>query len=379
MPNKSSNNNNKKMTNKQNKQSQMRKQRKNKNQSSRPGLDSKVLDYAKLLADPCAGPLVGPQYGGSEAGYLARLKREQLVATTTNTSGYIVWFPDYSGVIVGDTSTAHRNGSYFLFTADDPSSAPVNSTADPMGTSTDLASTKGSFLLDPARNLLAGSTVQDIRTVAGCIEFMYTGALQDASGRFGIIEGISREQLLTGASGGPSSVSDMFAVSKHITRTPLDKVEVKYRPSVTGQYFRSEGLNATDNAASDSADACFHTGIPGTSATNVHSTGSTSGSAMGIGFVWAGLPANSSFAFTATKAIEWRPEIGNGIVLPVPRSVSGTNKSAQVVAFLDRTAPGWTTMAKRAVNAGATALTTAVFSGNLPAAAASAGMKFLMN
>lgn len=289
--------------------------------------------------------MVHPEYGSSENGYLSRFK-SSISVTSVNQAGYVVWFPDFTGGNASSASTINTNGSLFFYNSTSSSVAPTNTTAEPLGMSATLTSTRGSFRADPAHAWVASSACQDARTVSACMQFQFTGAMSTTQGRFGMVEGITREMLLTGTSGGPPTADELFAVASHVERMPLDVKELKYRPSLQGEFFRTEALNSLTSAANDSADACYTVGIGGSNKTTLHATGMTSGGVLGLAFVYTGLdPSTAAFTVTFTKAIEWRPEIGQGMVLNIPRSVGdGTNIAQKTVALLDKHIPNWQSM-----------------------------------
>jgi hypothetical protein len=193
-------------------------------------VDGKLLSYATLLADPCEGPLVAPEYGSSEHGYLSRFHSVEDITTngsSDRTSGYVVWFPDYTGDVGNAISTTVTNGSLYFFgpTGGTASTRPVNTAANPLGQSSAVGSVQGSFRKDPAYDWMDNDSVQDARTVAACMQFMYTGTMSGASGRFGYLQGIPRDVILTGGNGDtPPSVNDMFRVASDVQRIPLDKI-----------------------------------------------------------------------------------------------------------------------------------------------------------
>lgn len=286
-----------------------------------------VLDYAKLLADPCEAPLVGPNYGSTESGYLSKFSSYVPMALPAgSTSGYIIWFPDYCNGTGGVGSGFSNCIAFVSPTATD------TPTAITFGKGVGNYDTDGGSIPDPAYDFCQGDTVQDTRCAAACMKMTYTGQNSTLAGRVGYIEGISREALLTGDSGSPLNVASIARYSNTAMRTPLDSLENKFRPSEGSQFFRSTDLGE---------DACFVMTPDNVIPTSIGPS-TTSGTGLGIGYYWDGLTADSSFSFDLLKAIEWRPEMSSGLVAPpVKPSKQGGNMVSRALAFLDTNHPGW--------------------------------------
>lgn len=333
---------------------QQKKQSRKGPQRRRPSAPSNVLQLAQMIADPCTGPLVQPQYGASDGGYLAKFSHyESLNITTGSTAGYCIWFPDYEGRFAGTDGTS--NGSLFMFAGNGGTSAPVNTTAAPLGTGLTADAINGTFISDPARSFVNSDTVQDSRTAAACMKFLYTGRNDALAGRIGYLDAVPREALLTGSAGGtPPSVDDMFRYSNTSMRTPLDTVEQKFRPGEGSDVYRT---------AERWEDHCLNQGTVGSGVTTV-GTGTPSGVTTGIGFVWDGVYDGSSITFDLLKAIEWRPELSSGLV-SVKQTVApqGGNLVSKSLAYLDGKHPGWERKAFSAAKSLMGTVASAAFSG----------------
>lgn len=302
------------------------------------------MQYARLLADPCTAPLVAPQYGASDGGYLAKLSsHENFTIGSANTggnsgqSGYLLWYPDYTGINGGSGT----DGSMYVFGASNASTGPANSTTSPLGLGS-FGSTNGAFLDDPTRTFVQTSLVQDTRCAAACLKFLYTGRADALSGRVGYLENVPREALLTGT-GGPPNVNDMFRYSNASMRTPAHGLENKFRPG-----------NGSDDYRGATLDPCFVQGEAGVAITSI-GDGSSSGTGMGFGFVWEGLQDDSSISFDMLKVIEWRPEINSKFVATKATvAPTGGNMVSRSLAFLDRVHPGWERQAYSAITSAIT-------------------------
>lgn len=228
----------------------------------------------------------------------------------------------------------------YLFAGETSETTPTNTIADPLGSHTTTGT--GVFIEDPASTFIEGDFVNDSRTVAACMKFLYTGTNDNCSGRIGYLSDVPREAILSGGSdGGPPSVAQMFRYSNRSERTPLDGAEIKFRPGQGSENFRS-----SEHVESDQ---CFVVGVDDVSKTSVPS-GSPSGDCHGIGFVWSGLTDHQSVVFDFLKAIEWRPTMASGITTPAPTTaVGGGNLVSKAVTYLDQHHTGWQTTAVRTI------------------------------
>ena len=336
------------------------------------------LQLAQLIADPCSGPLVAPEYGSSDNGYLTRFSQQVNLSTASSyTCGYCIWFPDFVGQQASSTAVGNRNGSFYFFQSTAADIQPTNTDAAPLGTGAATTAVNGLFTDDPARDWIAGSHVLDARTAAACVKFTYTGRMDALSGRVGYLNNVPRSALILGGSGDAApNVNDMLRYSEMTSRTPADTIENKFRPGLASGFYRGEGDVANEEKGTD---VCYLTGIPGTSTTKMANDVS-SGSATGIGFVWVNLPEDSTLTVDTTKAIEWRPQMSVGLSAPpssTPRGHDGSNLVAKAVHYLDRTHPGWQRTAMHTLSSAASNVASMAF--GVPAnSVIRTGVKMLM-
>lgn len=311
---------------------------------------SEVLSLARLLNDPCEAPLVAPQYGASSGGYLTKLSRFFNVNMSEGTSGYCVWFPDYTG----RTYSGGLAANCFCFANDSAGAAAVNTTAAPMGAASSAGAINGVAFTDPAYTFVSTEVVQDCRTASACVKMTYTGRNDALAGRVGIISGFSRDALLVGNEGSPPTISEFFNYATDVTRTPMDVTELKFKPSEGSEFYRN---------VNNIEDVAFEHGTIGTSALKI-GAGSSSATGTGIGFCWSGLDPSSSLTFDFLKNIEWRPEFSSSLASP-PQTVStsGGNLMSRAVAYLDKHAPGWHQTLTRAGQTAAARIAQTAFSG----------------
>ena len=318
-----------------------------------PRESNAVLSYAKLLADPCGAPLTKPEYGASDNGYLSRFRNSLSVTTGATGRGFVVWFPDHCTQYSVQTS---GNGVAFL--TDTPDVGPTGS----MGNGAALNTPEGRFIDDPAKEWLGSSVCEDMRCIAACITFTYTGAQLEMAGRVGTIDGITQETLLNGSGTLPASPSLLLNASRTAVRTPLTPMELKWRPTEASKPFRGEVVK--DQAFLASSSSTFI-------------SGDQELGGLGYGFAWEGLPVNATFVITRTKAVEWRPELASLVMDTVPRNIRQHNVTERSLAFLDTHVPGWQEKTRNAILGTGSAIIKRVMTTDIVPYLAGAGMGML--
>lgn len=320
---------------------------------------SEVLKLANLIADPCTAPLVAPQYGASDGGYLAKFASNTTLDTGTDSAnaGYVVWFPDFCGRAGGDATSPGNNGNLYMFGTAFGSGAPTNTAAAPLGGDSIINNGAGAFLEDPAWDFTNSATVMDARTIAACMKLMYIGRNDALSGRIAYLENVPREAITNGLSGSPASVDALFRYANTITRMPMDSCENKFRPGDGSDSYRTP----QHRSAESNTDYAF---VQGDSAVTTLGSGSASGVGMGIGFAWDGMADDTSLAFDFLKCVEWRPEITSGLMAPHPtQAEGGANIVSKALSYLDKHHHGWQRTAINAAKSGAATLAQLAFSG----------------
>lgn len=293
------------------------------------GNAAKVKAIAAMIKDPCMGPTVAPEYGGSQNGYVSRFKKTFAIggsASSTGTSGYLVWFPDYQG-----------GNNLFLWSSPTDDAQPVNTSNDPLGYD---ISTSGKFLEDPARPWVASAAVEDGRLAAACMKLSYAGAMASLKGRVATISGISRDQLLHGGDNGSTlSAAVLLNLASNTERFQTTGAEIRARPGEPSQYYRTSGGPDRENhphVSKDNKDNCFNAYIGGGTAEPL--TGPSAGN--GIALVWNGIDPQQSVVIELYKVLEWRPKAISGIVQKQSSS-DGENLSQKAVGLLDRVDYMW--------------------------------------
>lgn len=261
-------------------------------------LDAQAMCWARLLADPCSAPLCHPVYAGGNGGILARFENSYNIGFGVGeTAGIFSWAPGNcgqssaaaSGIVVGTGA----NSSTALTLAN-----AVPTTVQP----------GYQFLIDNSSGF---------RCVSACMQIFYLGTESNRSGV------VSYGNLLGGVFNFGNVVSADAAsnVFEHFERTPLNHLEVKFRPSSYDQTW----TDATQNRTLDST---------------------TKYGAMGFSF--AGVQAAAGFRVRLVAVYEYIPVFGTGQTANVfSRNTSG-NTMDDVINYLDRLGK-WTVQGGRAL------------------------------
>lgn len=271
---------------------------------------SHLARYMRMIVDPCKAPLEYPMYGGTENGYLLRVRSTiTLHATAANNNGTFLWFPDFHNAGLSAT-----NAVYWEFSN---TGGPTNTTGAPLG----AGGAGGSSLADPANGWVTSNTVASARTVAACVTFNYVGPASSTAGQVAYLSGVQRFPVIAGGSAAaPTSTAEYFILTDRTQRTPLVQLENKFIPTDASRYFRTAG------SAQIPSDSAFLVGTPGSSATSV-GTSIAADTYGGIGFSWRGLStaSNNDVIIELVKVIEWKPDPASGGQLPTaPQSESAS-------------------------------------------------------
>lgn len=252
----------------------------------RAGLDAQGLAWAALLNDPCSAPLAHPCYAGADGGILMRFENSYDIGTgATDTAGLFIYTPNGIGV-TGGLSTGLLTGV--------AATAAVNLTlAGP------VAATQ------PGYTFLTANA-SNVRAVASCIQITYLGSEANRSGviNFGCLNGgtfISTDTPNTG------NASNVF---EHFQRTPVDTIEVKWRPSAYDQTFRDQ----SQNIATADLTKCG-----------------------AVGFSFSGLLAAAGLRVRMVTVYEYTPGGQVGIVNAARSRSTSTNSLDHVLNYLDST------------------------------------------
>lgn len=297
--------------------------------------------HANMLANPCSAQLY-PGFNGTDEGIISRLKT-LYTGNSGLTNGFVLWSPIYVG------GATHFN--CFIYAISLAGSKGINSVAAPLG-----AGASGLAIDTAATVFVHSATVSDFRLISACLRVTYTGPLQSSQGLLASVENLPADTFLHGqaTSDEVASVDDLFALSSKTQRFGVNTHELRYRPRVGDNGRFKPDQNGT-----------YTLGTPGTSRTTLTQDSKSFGTTL-FGFAWKGI-ASDQLSFEFVQNIEWRPETRAGFVSSIPRQITPAGYSQTVLAWMDRTMPGWTTAlsngASTIVSASVNRLASSVFSG----------------
>jgi len=343
-----------------------------------------IVDYARLLRDPCNGPLVRAVGSLHQGAITERLRitdssfLDGIGYLPSKANGYIVWFPSYhsSGTFGGSTNVAYTPANLFYYHSTSSSTPPTNTVVDPAGLGTgvaaDGASTTGTFLRDPANNQLLGATTPFDRatTLSACLQADYIGVLSALSGQVCTVSNFSLASFITN-SGVPGaipafpSVDTIFSYAAKRERLHPAGAEVIWRPTDQSSIPRTGGQMNQGNFVSDSpiVDAPFWTGSKGVHTTRVVATNPNE--VFGVCVAWKGVPV-SGLSFNMVKVVNLELAARSAQIEEIRTGTSSALPSISidaVVNAIDSASPGW----QSSLSAGAHSMASSIGRGAMDA------------
>lgn len=254
--------------------------------SSALALDAGATNYARLLGDPCYGPLVPPVYEGAGGGIITRFESDFIVnGTATDTGAFIAFVPGGLG------TAASVAGSVFGATG---------------AITGDATSITTQFL--PARQPGVGLTpsMAAARCISACLQVSFVGSELQRSGVVSVAQMVYSDF-------GTYSTSTIRSSSSTVVRIPDGEVEIKLRPTTSSQKFVPVN-GAVDSDYNSQPVLCAS---------------------------MSGIPGSTGMRVRLVAVYEWMPLSTSGVVVP-ETSTSGSNFTFNnVINALDRRAPGW--------------------------------------
>lgn len=245
-----------------------------------PILDAPAVAYAKLLADPCNGPLVHGLSVDGVGGIVSRFESDFIINGNNETAAFYAFVP---GLAVGQGST-----NLLASDATPITFGPLNNVF--------------AFLAPSSRS------VGSFRCLSACIQVYWPGTELNRAGVVGLMQS-NYGDINDFAT--PVTPGFLRSASTYVERTPQDKLELKWTPS-------EADLNWTEQGAND-------TGIASSYAKRSTLTVSA-----------AGLPANTGLRVRLTAVYEWKPLQVTGIAMQ--RTVARSNNTlSHVLNVLDST------------------------------------------
>lgn len=306
-----------------------------------------ALAYAKLISDPCYGPLVRSVGGGGEGSIIERVRSTvTFPSAAANTSGYVVWYPEFTGK---GNYNSYASGNCFAFENASASVRPTNTLPAPMGKI--AIDSTGYFIPDPMLpNLVSASAFARSKTLAACIQLEYISKLSDCSGQIAVIQNYSlaafdQNSGVTGSEFQPPSVNEIFAYASERDRLQLDGAEIKWCPSDDSSKFRTseaENIGVTSGSAT-LADAVFWIGSTAVEVTKLVTPNPQL--VHGICIAWRGIaPTANCLSMNLVKVGDLELAARNNAI-ENPRATSDDTSIqttiSQVVSYLDGLMPQW--------------------------------------
>lgn len=252
------------------------------------GLDAWGAAYARLLRNPCGAELAHPVYSGGSGGYLVRVEKDFLVATTLTSTCSYGWF--------APSNMSPTNGATTFGTFD--TTSDLNS-----------GSAVGAAAEEQPGFAFLSSVAQGVRCVSACLQVSYPGAELNRSG----IVGLGTTTLAIAA--GANTAAGMRTLATKVARTPDGVLEVKWTPNDAAQHY----VNPNDSNASgnfeDDFPALFYTA--------------------------AGLPAGVGLRVRLVAVYEWLPRSTMGVIGTPGDNVTKSRNTLNHVINALRNAGDW--------------------------------------
>lgn len=196
-----------------------------------PRLDRAAADYARLLSDPCEGPLVTGPFGDGSGGIVTRFEWDAVINTST-----------------GET------GAYYAFS---PAQAYGFLTPTVLVSDSTAFTAVANTAYSPAYSFMLGNASQ-YRCLSACLQITYPGT---EFSRAGVV---SLGQFPQAVAGGATTTSKIRAASRYVERTPQHAAEIIWRPN---NYDLEWSAPAISDAPTASKGSCLIATLAGGSVT----------------------------------------------------------------------------------------------------------------
>lgn len=250
-----------------------------------------LREYAKLLTNPCTGPLVHAP-GSTSGGMVMRFESDFIIGNgASDTAGFFSWAPG----ALNSNSPTNPYGAGTLTGAGVSDATFISPSAGGIGT------------YFPGHTYLT-SNASSYRAIAACVQVYWpgtelnrSGIVSAAQGTFGLFSTATTIQ--------PSALR---AVSPVVERMPTDHMEVRWAPNYADGLFRNP--SSTTSSPEDGHAALVIT--------------------------WAGIPVSTGVRIRCVLVVEWLPK-PQGITLSSNTSTGSAGDIQHVRRELDRRNAGW--------------------------------------
>lgn len=278
--------------------------------AKRKPVDGKITQLARMVSDPCNGPLVKGLYGDNR-GVLSRFRCTTNSGVVGSTYSVILWNP--LGKSPQSTAAAQRFNVLWYQT--------TNSSTAPSTTNWGFNPTLGGVASaqDPENPAIYGSArvggagiASQSRTLAACIKAVYTGEQAKFKGMVYPLSNIPTDIM-----NNSPSIDIFRQYATHGSRN--FEQEVRYTPS---------------RASSELVD------VSAAASSFISGTGpqvdTVSPDATLIGLLFYNCDA-TDFAIDLYKVVEWLPEVGRGFPSCPIETIGEYDTFSTVAAFMSRT------------------------------------------
>lgn len=279
---------------------------------------------AQTMLNPCSASPITGIYGTHE-GLGARFHSSVTDASSVNTSGFILWCPNFTPDVTHSTLLTNLVGSCTA----NPATAQVNTTGAPAYLNTGFINGDTTFYLpDPAQTFATGTLSADARVTGACMQMRSIGKLLNLQGEIAYITNLPNDELVRADQAVPS-VNRLFDYSTKISRISDSHVEIKFQ------------LDEDSHTFNDHYTAPFVRGVVAS-----HPSNSTSNSRAHeptwFGFAWRGLDAavEKANVFDFYKIVEWRPSPLSGLT-QIPKQVIGPSLVRSALTRAAKIDPEW--------------------------------------
>jgi len=243
---------------------------------SRPlGLDKHAADYARLLADPCNGPLVSGPFGDGGGGIISRFEIDTIVNNSaTDVASELMFLPANNQGYIGSTA----------ITSDSLAVTPAPTSQ-----------------VTPGQIFLIANASQ-YRCLSACIQIYWPGTELNRSGIVSL--GQYSANIITQV----SSVGSLRSSAQYVERMPEQMAEIIWRPNsydLEWSYPNAPTVSALQQKAS------------------------------ALCVTASGFPVSTGIRYRVVAVYEWFPLSGGGLVQTDNRGTTSANTFADVIRKLD--------------------------------------------
>lgn len=207
--------------------------------STSSGLDGPASQYARLLRDPCNGPLVASVFPGANGAMLARFEYDSVISTGGTETGAALYFvPNW----IRNYASLNAVGFPNLAVTTD---------------ATGFNLTNSSTNWQPGFGFLYANA-SAVRCVSACLQATYMGSENNRQGL------IAMGNAPAGLFAPNTNTGQLRTAAQHVQRVPDSTIEVKWVPAAADAEFVNPAWNSAPQASEYTKNGMFVslTGMP---------------------------------------------------------------------------------------------------------------------